>query len=118
MVEYGIAIGYGIIVDSETMQNIYNHIEMSYPNSDKYDEVCDTFCDLWNLEIDSWGDIKHFIGVYHNFDVEGVFVKSLENYQFKDSEINEFLHFVIDHGIYPVIANLWKPELLLIHYSY
>lgn len=118
MVEYGIAIGYGIIVDNEVMQNIYNHIEMSYPNPDKYNEVYDTFCDLWNLEIDLCGDNKHFIGVYHNFDAEDVFVKSLENYQFKDSEINEFLHFVIDHGIYPVIANLWKPELLLIHYCY
>ena len=116
MVEYGIAIGYGIIVDNEVMHNIYNHIDMSYPNSDKYDEVCETFQDRWNLEIDSWGDNEQFIGVYHNLDAEDAFVVSLENYQFKDSEINEFLHFIIDHGVYPVIANLWQPELLLIHY--
>lgn len=116
MIEYGITIGYGIVIDNEVMHNIYNHIDMSYPKSEDYNRITETFRDLFTLEIDSWGGNEHFIGTYHNLDAEDAFVINLTDYKFKDEEIKELLDFIINHGIFPVIANIWKPELLLIHY--
>lgn len=118
MVEYGIAIGYGIVVDNELMHNIYNHLDRSYSDAEKYCDVIDTLRERWSLEIDSWCGNDTFLGVIHRLDVEDSFVVRLGNYKVKEEAIKEFLHFITDHGIYQVIANHWQPEMCLIHYCH
>lgn len=108
MIEYKLALCYGIIVSVDKMEEIQDVI-----TDEEYDEVMDNYSRC----INSWTGDDYFIGVMTELpESETDLVYHISKLAIPPEDLINFKHFFSKHDLWKFID--WKPELLLINFCY
>lgn len=111
MIEYSLALCYGIIISADKMEEIKEVL-----TDDEYDELADNYSGCVN----SWTSEDYFIGVYNDLPetaTENVYyVSDFSALSEKDEYFINFKRFFDEHDIWKFID--WTPELMLINFCY
>jgi len=111
MVDYSLALCYGIVVSVDKMEEIKEVLA-----DEEYDEAMDNYFRC----IDSWTGDDYFIGVMMELtESETDFVYHVSDITIlldDDKYLIDFMHFFSKHNLWKFID--WKPELLLINFCY
>ena len=109
MIDYNLALCYGIIVSDETIVEIAEVL-----TDEEYDELRDNYA----RPLNSWGD--NFVGIINDlaqtetdlvYDVSDLIAPTDD-----DEDLINFTRFFNEHGLWKFID--WKPKLLLINFYY
>lgn len=111
MVDYDLALCYGIIVSNDKIKKI-----MEALTDAEYDEMIDNYARCVN----SWTGNDFFIGVIKNLYLTDpnliYYVSDLFTPTDKDENLISFMQFCNEHDLWKFID--WKPELMLINFCY
>lgn len=111
MIDYSLALCYGIIVPFEKMQEFQEVL-----TDEEYCEVLDNYSRCVN----SWTGEDYFIGVMFYFPEEETnFVYRVPEFSVPsedDEDWIDFKRFFDEHNLWELIN--WKPELLLINFCF
>ena len=111
MVDYSLALCYGIIVSADKMQEFKEVL-----TDEEYDEGIDNYSRC----INSWTGDDYFIGVMYNLsESETDLVYRVPTFSIPsddDEDLIDFKRFFDEHNLWELID--WKPELLLINFCY
>ena len=121
MVDFGLAVGYGIVIDVEIWREMRAKIFDIFfnKNPDHCIELMDTLENRWSIRLDCWSNNdEYFLGAILHFDAEDVFVQPVDSLNIDKRKINDFINFSKETGIFPIFKKDWKPELCLIHYCH
>jgi hypothetical protein len=111
MIDYRLALCYGIIVSFEKMQEFQEVL-----TEEEYCEMLDNYSNCVN----SWTGEDYFIGTMSYFpDGETDFVYRVPTFSIPsddDEDLINFKRFFDEHNLWGFID--WKPELLLINFCF
>lgn len=111
MIDYSLALCYGIIVSADRMEEIKEVL-----TDEAYDEISDNYSRC----INSWTGDEYFIGVMNELaESETDFVYHISEFAIpsdSDEDLINFKHFFSEHNLWELIN--WKPELLLINFCF
>ncbi len=111
MVDYSLALCYGIIVSADKMEEIKEVLT---------DYECDDLTDYYSRCVNSWIGEDYFIGVYDDLSetaTENVYyVSDFFAPSEKDEDFIKFKNFFDEHDLWKFID--WTPELMLINFCY
>lgn len=111
MVDYSLALCYGIVVSADKMKEIKEVL-----TDEEYDEIIDNYSRC----INSWTGNDYFIGIMTELaESEISFVYHTSEFAIPsddDEDLINFKHFFNKHDLWKFID--WKPELLLINFCY
>lgn len=112
MVDYSLALCYGIVVSADKMEEIKEVL-----TDEEYDEVLDNYSRC----IDSWTGGDYFIGIITELtESETSFVYHASKFIIPsdddDEDLIDFKRFFSEHNLWRFID--WKPELLLINFCF
>lgn len=111
MVDYSLALCYGIIVSVDKMEEFKEVL-----TNEEYDEILDNYSRC----INSWTGDDYFIGVMVEFtESETNFVYHVSEFTIpsnNDKDLIDFKRFFSEHDLWKFID--WKPELLLINFCF
>ena len=106
MVDYEMALCYGIIVSDDKMEEIKEALT---------DEVSDELMDTYSSCINSWTGGDYFVGVINDLpSTENDLVYRVSNFTIPADD--DFKQFFTEHDLWKFID--WKPELLIINFCY
>ncbi len=111
MIDYRLAICYGIIVSADTAREI----EEVLTNEEEYDEAMNYLhC------INTWTGEDYLIGIENGLaesETDSVYrVSDFTVPSDDDEDLISFKHFFTEHDLWKFID--WKPELLLINFCF
>ena len=121
MVDFDLAVGYGIVINVEVWREMRAKIFDTFfnKNPDHCIELMDTLENQWSIRLDSWSDNdEYFLGAIRHFDTEDVFMRLVDSLNIDKREINDFINFSRETGIFSIFKKDWKPELCLIRYCH
>lgn len=111
MVDYSLALYYGIIVSVDKMEELKEVL-----TDEEYDEIMDNYSRC----INSWTGDDYFIGVITEFaENETNFVYHVSDFAVPsddDEDLIDFKRFFSEHNLWKFID--WKPEILLINFCF
>ena len=111
MIDYSLALCYGIIVSAEKMEEIKEVL-----TDEEYDEVMENYSRC----INSWTGDNYFIGVFDNLSETSVdnvyYVSDFFAPSDEDETFIDFKRFFDEHNLWEFID--WKPELMLINFCF
>lgn len=111
MIDYSLTLCYGIIVPDSKMKEFKEAL-----TGEEYNEMIDNYCGC----IDNWLNDNYFIGVMTECpesEIESVYRISEFTIPSDDDEnLIDFKCFFSEHDLWKFID--WKPELLLINFSF
>lgn len=111
MIEYSLALCYGIIVSADKMEEIKEVL-----TDDAYDEMMDNHSRC----INSWAGDDYFIGIIIDLagsEIDSVYrVPDFTIPSDDDEDLIDFKRFFNEHNLWQFIS--WEPELLLINFCY
>lgn len=111
MIDYELALCYGIIVSDEKIKEIADVLT---------DEEYDTMIDWYSRCINSWVGGDYFVGVIKDIpETETDLVYRVSNLSAPtddDKDLISFTRFFNEHDLWKFID--WKPELLIINFCY
>ena len=111
MIDYRLALCYGIIVSVDKMQEFKETL-----TDDEFDEMMDNY----SCCVNSWTGDDYFIGIIHVLsESETDFVYRVSNFSIPsddDEDSINFKQFFDEHNLWELIS--WEPELLLINFCY
>jgi len=111
MVDYSLAICYGVVVSADKMEEIQEAL-----TDEEYDELIENYSRC----INSWSGGDYFIGVMTNLtEGETAFVYRPSDFSAPsddDEDLIAFKNFFDKHNLWKIID--WKPELLLINFCF
>ena len=111
MVDYSLALCYGIVVSADKMEEIKKVLI-----DEEYDEMMDNY----SLCVDSWTGNDYFIGVIMEWaESETSFVYRAPDFTIpsdNDEYLINFKRFFSEHNLWKFID--WKPEVLLINFCF
>lgn len=111
MIEYSLALCYGIVVSVDKMEEIQEVL-----TDEEYEEMIDNYSRC----INNWTGDDYFIGVITDLaKSETDFVYHASDFIIpsnNDEDLINFKHFFSKHDLWKFID--WKPELLLINFCY
>lgn len=108
MIEYSLALCYGIVVSVDKMEEIQEVL-----TDEEYEEMIDNYSRC----INSWTGDDYFIGVITELtESETDFVYRISKLAIPHEDLINFKHFFSKHDLWKFID--WKPELLLINFCY
>lgn len=111
MVDYSLALCYGIIVSVDKMQEFHGML-----TDEEYDEVMDNYSRC----INSWTGDDYFIGIMSYLsECETDFVYRVSTLSIPSNDnkdLIDFKRFFDEHNLWNLIC--WEPELLLINFCF
>lgn len=111
MIDYRLALCYGIIVSSDKMQEFKETLT---------DEEFDEMMDNYSCCINSWTGDDYFVGIIRVLsESETDFVYRVSNFSIpsdNDEDSINFKRFFEEHNLWKFIC--WEPELLLINFCF
>ena len=110
MVDYSLALCYGIVVSTDKMEEIKEVL-----TDEEYYEVMDNYSRC----INSWTGDNYFIGVMTELaESETDFVYHVSEFTVPsdDDDLIDFKRFFSEHNLWKFID--WKPEVLLINFCF
>lgn len=111
MIEYELALCYGIIVSDDKIEEINEVL-----TDEEHDELIDNYARCVN----NWTGGDYFIGVINTLvqtETDSVYrVSDLSAPTDDDEDLINFMRFFNEHDLWKFID--WKPELLMIDFCY
>lgn len=109
MVDYDLALCYGIVVSDDKIQELKEAL-----TDEEYDEMMENYSRC----INSWTGDDYFIGIIDYFsESETSFVYHVSTFSVpSDEELISFNDFFDEHDLWRFVD--WKPNLLLINFCY
>ena len=111
MLDYDLALCYGIIVSDDKISEISDVL-----TDEEHDEMIDNYAHC----INNWTGGDYFIGVkkyLHSIETDLVYrISDLSAPTEDDEDLINFTRFFNEHGLWKFID--WKPELLMINFCY
>jgi len=111
MIDYSLALCYGIIVSSDVMEEIKKVL-----TDKEYDELIDNYSRC----INSWIGEDYFIGVSDDLSQTSIdnvyYVSNFVAPSDKDENFIDFKNFFDEHDLWKFID--WTPELMLINFCF
>lgn len=111
MVDYDLALGYGIVVSADKMQKLKEVL-----TDEEYDEMMENYSRC----INSWTGDDYFIGIavyFSESEIGFVYrVSTFSTFSDDDEDLINLRRFFNEHDLWRFIE--WKPELLLINFCY
>ena len=111
MIDYSLALCYGIIVSSDVMEEIKKVL-----TDNEYDELIDNYSRC----INSWIGEDYFIGVSDDLSQTSIdnvyYVSNFVAPSDKDENFIDFKNFFDEHDLWKFID--WTPELMLINFCF
>ncbi len=111
MIDYRMALCYGIIVSADKMREIEEALT---------DDECNELMDNYSRCIDSWTSEDYFIGVSDDLSRTSVdnvyYVSDFVAPSDKDENFIDFKNFFDEHDLWKFID--WTPELMLINFCF
>lgn len=111
MIDYSVALCYGIIVSSDIMEEIKKVL-----TDNEYDELIDNYSRC----INSWIGEDYFIGVSDDLSQTSIdnvyYVSNFVAPSDKDENFIDFKNFFDEHDLWKFID--WTPELMLINFCF
>lgn len=111
MIDYSLALCYGIVVSANKMEEIEKAL-----TDEEYDEMIDNYFRC----INNWTGDDYFIGIVTKvLKSETDFVYHISEFTIPsddDEDLIDFKRFFNEHDLWKFID--WKPELLLINFCF
>ena len=111
MVEYDLALCYGVIVSFDKIQELEEVL-----TAEEFDEVFESYSRCLN----QWTNEDYFIGTYTELNQNGVDfvypITELSAPSSDDKDLIDFKQFFDEHNLGKLID--WKPKLMLINFCY
>ncbi len=111
MIDYSLALCYGIIISNDKIKEI-----MEALTDEEYDEMIDNYARC----INSWTGDDFFVGIINDLESAQTdfvyYVSDLSAPTDKNEDLINFTKFCNEHNLWKFIN--WKPKLMLINFCY
>lgn len=108
MVDYSVAVCYGIIIDSEEAQKMRDLCEERA--GAEYYEALDTLENQWCICIDRYEDDgAYFCGICYFLPLEESFTRQLDSYTLHDYDKDNFYTFMRKYRLFEAFPQTWTP---------